>query len=335
MSGATFDLLFASAVAILLAIDLLANRKAHRISLREAAAWTSLWVTCALLFGLFGLPLHPDFAAGHRLEYFTAWLIEWALSVDNLLLFVVIFESLAVPKEAHHRVLFYGVLGAILMRTAFIVAGLELIRHFEWMLFLFGSFLLYAAFRTWSQRSAEPDIAHSPLLRLLRRLLPVTHDYHGARFTIREGGRLMVTPLLVAVVLVELTDLLFAVDSIPAVFAITRSELVALTSNILAILGLRSLYFLLSHGLDRIRYLREGLSVILLFVGLKLVTEPLEDVWHPSPAGSLAVVGSILLVTVIAGLVADRRDGGKHRRRAGEAVGASETSPEPRGEDVA
>jgi tellurite resistance protein TerC len=307
VSATVFDLLFACAVAILLAIDLLANRKAHRISLKEAALWTSVWVSCALLFGLFGLPLHPDFQPSERLEYFTAWLIEWALSVDNLLLFVVIFESLAVPKEAQHRVLFYGVLGAILMRTAFIVAGLELIRHFEWMLFLFGAFLLYAAFRTWSQRSDEPDIAHSPLLRLLRRVLPVTKDYHGAHFTVREGGRLMVTPLLVAVVLVELTDLLFAVDSIPAVFAITRSELVALTSNILAILGLRSLYFLLSHGLDKIRYLREGLSVILLFVGLKLITEPLEGVWHPNPAGSLAIVASILAVTVLASVWADRR----------------------------
>ena len=326
MSGATFDILFASAVAILLAIDLLANRKAHRISLKEAALWTSVWVGCALLFGLFLLPLHPDFVPGERLEYFTAWLIEWALSVDNLLLFVVIFESLAVPKEAHHRVLFYGVLGAIVMRTVFIVAGLELIRHFEWMLFLFGAFLLFAAFRTWSQRSAEPDIAHSPLLRLLRRLLPVTHDYHGARFTVREGGRLMVTPLLVAVVLMELTDLLFAVDSIPAVFAITRSELVALTSNILAILGLRSLYFLLSHGLDRIRFLREGLSAVLLFVGVKLVTEPLEGVWHPSPAGSLAVVGSILGVTLLASLWADRRHGPKERRAPDGAMAREDDS---------
>jgi tellurite resistance protein TerC len=307
-SSATFDVLFACGVAVLLAVDLLSNRKAHRISLKEAAAWTSVWVSCAVLFGLFGLPLHPDFVPSERLEYFTSWLIEWALSVDNLLLFVVIFESLAVPKEAQHRVLFYGVLGAILMRTVFILVGLELIRHFEWMLFIFAAFLLYAAFRTWSQRSEEPDIAHSPLLRFLRRILPVSKSYHGARFTVREGGRLMVTPLLVTVVLVELTDLLFAVDSIPAVFAITRSELVALTSNILAILGLRSLYFLLSHGLDRIRYLREGLSVILLFVGLKLLTEPLEGVWHPTPAGSLAVVASILGVTVVASLWADRRD---------------------------
>ena len=310
----TFNLLFACAVTVLLAIDLLSNRKAHRISLKEAAAWTSVWVSCALLFGLFGLPLHPDFVPSERLEYFTAWLIEWALSVDNLLLFVVIFESLAVPKEAHHRVLFYGVLGAIVMRTVFIIVGLELIENFEWMLFLFAAFLIYAAFRTWSQRGEEPDISRSPLLRLLRRILPVTKDYHGARFTVREGGRLMVTPLLVTVVLVELTDLLFAVDSIPAVFAITRSQLVALTSNILAILGLRSLYFLLAHGLDRIRYLREGLSVILLFVGLKLLTEPLDNVWHPSPAGSLGVVATILGVTVVASLLADRREARKRRQ---------------------
>jgi tellurite resistance protein TerC len=320
----TFNLLFACAVTVLLAIDLLANRKAHRISLKEAGAWTTIWVSCALLFGLFGLPLHPDFVPSERLEYFTAWLIEWALSVDNLLLFVVIFESLAVPKEAQHRVLFYGVLGAIVMRTVFIIVGLELIENFEWMLFLFAAFLIYAAFRTWSQRGEEPDIAHSPLLRLLRRVLPVSHDYHGARFTVREGGRLMVTPLLVTVVLVELTDLLFAVDSIPAVFAITRSQLVALTSNILAILGLRSLYFLLAHGLDRIRYLREGLSVILLFVGLKLLTEPLEGVWHPAPAGSLAVVAAILGVTVVASLLADRRDARRRLEKREAVVSAAE-----------
>lgn len=295
---------FAAIVVVLLAVDLLVvHRDPHAVSIREAATWTGIWVAVAVAFGLV-LPLvHDGATRGSPLtEYFTGYVIEKSLSVDNVFLFLLIFTVLSVPRQLQHRVLFYGVLGAIVMRTILIFAGVALIDRFEWLLYIFGTFLMYAGIRTFLQRDTHPDIIHSPIFRRISRILPTTDDYRGNRFFVREDGRVLATPLFVVLVLVEFTDLIFAMDSIPAIFAITRDPFIVLTSNIFAIMGLRALYFLLARVADRLRYLKTGLAIILVYVGAKLFTENIQAIYHPTPLQSLAVIGVILTITVIASL---------------------------------
>jgi tellurite resistance protein TerC len=294
---------FGGVIAVLLAIDLLVvQRDPHAVSIREAAVWSAIWIGVAILFGLFVPQLHAGAGPTARVEYFTGYVIEKSLSVDNVFVFVLIFQALAVPRALQHRVLFYGVLGAIIMRTVMIFLGAALIERFEWILYVFGAFLLYLAWKTWVHREQHEDVNETAVMRTIQRLLPTTDDYRGDKFFVREQGRLLATPMFVVLVMVEFSDLIFATDSIPAVFAITRDPFIVLTSNIFAILGLRALYFLLAGVSDRLHYLKAGLAIILGFVGLKLLAESVEGIWHPSPLQSLAIIGVILTIVVVMSL---------------------------------
>lgn len=298
--------LFGLVVIGLLVVDLVVvHRDPHAVTIREAATWTLIWISIAVVFGLLLPFVYEGSSQGNgRAEFFTAYVIEKSLSIDNVFLFLLIFSTLAVPKQLQHRVLFYGVVGAIVMRTVLIFAGVALVDRFDWLLYIFGAFLIYAGIRTFLQRTTHPDITHSAVFQRIQKIFPTTNDYHGSRFFVRLNGRLFATPLFVVLVLVEFTDLIFALDSIPAVFAVTRDPFLVLTSNVFAILGLRALYFLLAEIADHLRYLKTGLSVILVYVGLKLFTENIHAIYHPTPLQSLAVIGTILTVTVVASLAA-------------------------------
>ena len=301
---------FAVLVTILLAIDLLVVHKdSHEVSIKEAGTWSAIWIGCAVLFGLFVARLHQGDGGNTTVEYFTGYVIEKSLSVDNVFLFVLIFGALAVPKTLQHRVLFYGVAGAIVMRTILIFTGSALIERFVWILYLFGAFLIYTGIQTWIQRNMHPDITDSKMLKRIKKTFPTTDDYRGEKFFVRENGKLLATPMFIVLVLVEFTDLIFAMDSIPAVFAVTRDPFIVLTSNIFAILGLRALYFLLAGVADKLRYLKAGLAVILTYVGFKLVYERLhEDVEAfkslpgINPLVSLAIIMGILAVAIVASM---------------------------------
>ncbi len=300
---------FAVLVTILLAVDLfVVQRDSHEVSLKEAGIWSAIWIGCAVVFGLFVARLHGGVPGENpTVAYFTGYVIEKSLSVDNVFLFVLIFGALAVPKHLQHRVLFYGVLGAIIMRTILIFTGAALIERFDWILYLFGAFLVYTGVQTWLNRNEHPDITDSKMLGRIKRTFPTTDGYRGEHFFVRENGRLLATPMFIVLVLVEFTYLIFAMDSIPAVFAVTRDPFIVLTSNIFAILGLRSLYFLLAGVADKLRYLKAGLAVILTYVGFKLVyerlhhdVEALHDLPGINPLVSLAIIMGILTVAVIA-----------------------------------
>lgn len=307
MDGIWFWVGFNVLVLGLLALDLgVFHRKAHEVRLKEAGLWSGVWITLALLFNyVVYRGRGPDAA----LEYLTGYLIEKALSVDNIFVFVLIFSYFRVPARYQHRVLFWGILGALLMRGAMIAAGAYLIARFHWVIYFFGAFLVVTGARmaTENERSIEPQA--NPVLRLLRRWLPVTDAYHGPKFFVvagsgSGGARRLATPLFVVLVMVETTDLVFAVDSIPAIFAVTRDPFIVYTSNVFAILGLRALYFLLAGVIERFHYLRLGLSAILVFVGVKMLVSDL----YPVPiAVSLGVVGAVLGVSVAASLLFPRK----------------------------
>ena len=302
---------FAVLVIALLAVDLLVvHRDSHAVSIKEAGTWSAIWIGCAVLFGLFITQLHEGVPGENAtVAYFTGYVIEKSLSVDNVFLFVLIFGALAVPKHLQHRVLFYGVLGAIIMRTILIFTGAALIERFDWILYLFGGFLIYTGIQTWLQRNEHPDITNSSMLRRIKRMFPTTDDYRGEHFFVKENGKRLATPMFIVLVLVEFTDLIFAMDSIPAVFAVTRDPFIVLTSNIFAILGLRALYFLLAGVADKLRYLKAGLAVILTYVGLKLVyerlhsdVEAIHDWPGVNPILSLVIIMAILGIAVLASL---------------------------------
>ena len=295
-------------VLAMLAIDLFVfHRHAHEVRLREAAAWSVVWVALALVFGA-GMYWRMGPQAG--LEFFTGYLIEKALSVDNIFVFVLIFAYFRVPPRYQHRVLFWGILGALVMRGAMIAAGAYLIEQFHWIIYVFGAFLVFTGLRMATQTEHDIEPESNPVIRLVKRLMPVTNVYHGQRFFVREqiGGRMrrVATPLFVVLVLVETTDLIFAVDSIPAIFAITRDPFIVYTSNIFAILGLRALYFLLAGIIHRFHFLKLGLSAVLVFVGAKML---LVDV-YPVPVGvSLLVIAFVLGVSVVASLLWPKASG--------------------------
>jgi tellurite resistance protein TerC len=254
-----------------------------------------VWIALALLFGA---GVHYFMGPDAGLEYFTAYLIEKALSIDNIFVFVLIFSSFRVPASYQHRVLFWGILGALLMRGAMIAGGAYLIQQFHWIIYVFGAFLVFTGIRMAAHNEHDLDPESSVANRLLQRIMPVTNVYHGQRFFVRERSnrqaRLTATPLFVVLVLVETTDLIFAVDSIPAIFAITQKTFIVYSSNVFAILGLRALYFLIADAIHRFRYLKVGLSVVLVFVGLKMVA---ADLYHVPIGASL---GFIVLVLGIA-----------------------------------
>jgi tellurite resistance protein TerC len=298
---------FNGGVLALLALDLFVfHRKAHEVRPREAATWSAVWIALALAFGAF---VYAALGRQAGLEYFAGYLIEKALSVDNIFVFVLIFGYFQVPARYQHRILFWGILGALVMRGLMIAAGAYLIEQFHAVIYVFGAFLVFTGIRmaTQSEHAIHPE--SNPVIRVVRRLVPVTPTYHGQRFFVRQqAGRrsyLAATPLFVVLMLVEVTDLVFAVDSIPAVFAVTKDPFIVYSSNVFAILGLRALYFLLADVVDRFHYLKAGLSAVLVFVGAKMLLADLVPV--PTPV-SLLVIAAILGFAVAASLLRPRRD---------------------------
>lgn len=286
-------------ILIMLAIDLFLHRDAHVIEFREAAWWSVLWVSIGLAFG--GL-IWWQFGAEFGLQYFSGYVIEKSLAVDNVFVWAMIFTYFAVPRQYQHRVLFYGVLGALIFRAVFIAAGSWLIASFAWTLLIFGAFLMFTGVKMLMQRNEHIDIEKSKTLRLFRRFIPTTDTYEGQKFFVRRAGRLIATPLLAVVVIVEVTDIIFAVDSIPAIFAITQEPFLVFSSNALAILGLRAMYFLLAELIHRFIYLKLGLSLVLVWVGVKMIV---SHVWFKIPTAlSLGLVIAIIATSVIASLVA-------------------------------
>jgi tellurite resistance protein TerC len=287
----------------ILAVDLLVlHRKAHAVTLREALAWSCVWVSLALLFGI-GIYF---FRGGEKaLEFLTGYVIEWSLSVDNLFVFLVIFSYFAVPSMYQHRVLFWGILGALVLRAIFIATGAALLANFHWMIYVFGGFLIFTGIKLLfvGEEKIEPE--KNPAVRLVRRFINVTPEYHGQQFFIRKDGSLWATPLFLVLVVVETTDVIFAVDSIPAIFAITLDPFIVYTSNVFAILGLRALFFLLAGVMEMFRYLRVGLAFVLCFVGAKMLIAEFYKV----PIGiSLGVVGGILLISILASVLKQHQE---------------------------
>lgn len=285
-------------VLAMLAIDLgVFHRKAHEVSLKEAAAWSAVWVAFAAVFNVC---VYLWFGAERALEFTAGYLIEKALAVDNIFVFVIIFTAFAIPAIYQHRVLFWGVLGALVMRAVFILAGGAFLQRFHWAIYVFGAILAITGIKLLVQRNQEIHPERNPLVRAFQKLFPVTHELHGDRFTILRDGRRFATPLLLALVAVEVTDLIFAVDSIPAIFAITSDPFIVFTSNIFAILGLRSLYFLLAGIINKFAYLKIGLSFVLIFVGVKML---LMDVYKVPIGLSLGIIASILGLSIAVSLL--------------------------------
>ena len=287
-------------ILAMLALDLLAHRHAHVVGVREAAVWTAVWVSLGLAFGGVVWWLYGPTAGG---EYFAGYLIEKSLAVDNVFVFALIFGYFAVPRMYQHRVLFYGVLGALVLRAAFIAGGAALLDRFHWVLYVFGAILLYSGWRMFRHRNHEMDLSANPVLRQARRLIPTTEDYDGQKFWVRRAGRWVATPLFMVLVVVETSDVIFAVDSIPAIFAITQEPFLVFTSNAFAILGLRAMYFLLADLMHRFVYLKAGLAAILILVGTKML---LIDIWKVPIGVSLAAIAACLIVSVTASLHATR-----------------------------
>ncbi|MEA2564171.1 MAG: tellurite resistance protein TerC [Acidobacteriota bacterium] len=294
---------FNAFILAMLALDLgVFHRKSHEVSVKEATIWSGVWIALAMIFNA-GIWYFRGGEAG--IQFFTGYLIEKSLSVDNIFVIALIFGFFAVPKAYQHRVLFWGILGALVMRAIFILAGAALLARFHWIIYIFGAFLLFTGIKMALHRHEEIHPEHNPVLKLIRRLMPVTNDYHEGHFFVRHAGKLMATPLFLVLVLVETTDLIFAVDSIPAIFAVTEDPFLVYTSNIFAILGLRSLYFVLAGVMDKFVYLKLGLSAILVFVGAKML---LTEVYKIPAMVSLLVVLSILALAVVASMRKNRRD---------------------------
>ena len=285
-------------VLAMLALDLgVFHKQAHQVSLKEAGIWSAVWVSLAMTFNV---GVYFLFGAERALEFATGYVIEKALSVDNIFVFVVIFSTFAVPAAYQHRVLFWGVLGALLMRALFILAGGAFLQRFHWAIYVFGGVLAFTGVNLLLQRNEEPHPEKNPLVRGFQKLFPMTREFRGPRFVVRENGRLLATPLLLTLVAVEVTDIIFAVDSIPAIFAITRDPFIVFTSNIFAILGLRSLYFLLAGVINKFVYLKLGLSFVLIFVGAKML---LIDLYKVPILASLGIIAGILTLSVVASLL--------------------------------
>jgi tellurite resistance protein TerC len=284
-------------VLTLLALDLgVFRRRAHEISAGEAGVASAIWVLLALAFNA---AVFFRMGAQHGLDFFTGYLIEYALSADNIFVIAVVFRYFQVPPESQHRVLTWGILGALVMRGTLVAAGAALLARFSWTLLLFGAFVLYTGIHMFIQRPENVNPEKNPVLRLGRRIFPLASGYRASRFFVREGGRWLATPLLLALLAVEATDAAFAFDSIPAIFAITRSPFVVYTSNVFAVLGLRSLYFLLAGLLPRFRHLSRGLAAVLVFIGVKMLAEK----WIPlSTELSLLAVAAILALSIFASL---------------------------------
>ena len=322
-----FWVVFIAFVLAMLALDLgVFHRKVHVVRPKEAAAWVGVWVALALAFatGLY-------FVYGHHvaLTFLTGYVIEESLSVDNIFVIVLIFEYFRVPASCQHRVLFYGIIGALLMRGLFIGLGTLLLARFHWIIYLFGAMLIITGIRMAFKHDEEFDGERNPVVRVARRFLPLAKEFHGKHFFVVENGRQLATPLFLVLILVEVTDLVFAVDSIPAIFGVTRDPFIVFTSNIFAILGLRSLYFLLAAVVDRFYLLKYGIAAILTFVGAKMIGEHWIDV---DMLLSLGVILAVLGISIGASLIWPRREEGpKFARPQGKTGSIFGTGPGSRG----
>ncbi|MEC5208104.1 MAG: TerC family protein [Vogesella sp.] len=311
-----FYTVFFVAVLIMIVIDMVALKQSgsHKVSIKEAATWSAIWVAVACAFGgwlwwyLATDPAYGEAVANQKaLEFFTGYVIEKSLAVDNIFVFLMIFAFFKVPAEYQRRVLLYGVFGAIILRTIMVFLGAALVKEFDWILYVFGAFLLFTGLKMMlPEKDEEQDLANNGLLKFLRKHLRMTDEYHGEAFFVVKNGLRYATPMFVVLVFVELSDVVFAVDSIPAIFAVTMDPFIVLTSNIFAILGLRAMFFLLADVADRFHLLRYGLAIVLSFIGMKLL---LLKVYHIPVAVSLGVVFSVITASVIASLMFPKKAG--------------------------
>ncbi|MEX2632956.1 MAG: TerC family protein [Balneolales bacterium] len=296
-SGLTW-LLFNVFILVMLAIDLgVMNRKTHVISVKEALLWTGLWIFLAMVFFV---GLHIYATSDIALKFLTGYLIEKSLSLDNVFVFLLIFTYFRVPAEYQHKVLFWGILGALVMRVIFIFAGVALLQRFHWMIYLFGAFLIFTGLKMLFQKDKEINPERNPILLLVRRFVPVTKNYHQAKFYIREKGKLVLTPLFIVLIVIETSDLIFALDSIPAILAVTQDPFIVYSANAFAILGLRALYFALAGVMRIFHYLHYGLSLILVFIGTKMMLEGLIEIPLPIVLGFITF---IIAASVVASLL--------------------------------
>lgn len=310
---------FAVVVIIMLAIDLLlqGRRGSHTMSLKQAAIWSLVWVSVSLLFSAafwwyLNGTLGREAADSQTLAFLTGYVLEKALAVDNVFVWLMLFSYFAVPTALQRRVLIYGVLGAIVLRTIMIFAGSWLVTQFSWILYIFGAFLLFTGIKMAMAKDDDASVVgDKPVVRWLRSHLRMTDSLEGEKFFIRKNGVLFATPLLLVLIMVELSDVIFAVDSIPAIFAVTTDPFIVLTSNLFAILGLRAMYFLLSNVAERFSMLKYGLAIVLVFIGVKML---IVDIWHIPVAISLSVVGGILALTLLINAWVNHKNDQKKRR---------------------
>ena len=299
-------------VLAMLALDLgVFHRKSHAVSGREALIWSLVWISLSLVFNIViyffwdrMMPRSSYTNSEAALAFFTGYLIEKSLSVDNIFVFILIFSFFAVPAAYQHRVLFWGILGALVMRGALIVVGAALLKEFQWIIYIFGAFLIFTGIRMARHQDEEIHPDQNPVVKFFRKFMPVTENFEKDKFFVRRAGKILATPLFLILLIVESTDLVFAVDSIPAIFAVTQEAFIVYTSNVFAILGLRALYFLLANVMDKFEYLKLGLSAVLTFIGTKMV---IVDFYHIPVGASLAVVAGILTISILASLWKTRK----------------------------
>ena len=295
LSGPLFWIIFNLSILVLLVLDLFVfHRSAREITVKEALLWTAFWIGLAWLFG--GV-IYLDRGGEDALKFAAGYLIEYSLSVDNLFVFLLLFHYFSLPKNLQHDVLFWGIVGAIVMRALFIFVGLGLVSAAHWVLYLFGAFLIVTGIRFAFEKDKQIAPGQNPILRLLHRYFPVTTSYHGRKFIVREEGKLLVTPLLIVLIYIETTDIVFAIDSIPAVMSITLDPMIVYTSNIFAILGLRSLFFALAGLIGLFEYLHYGSAAILVLIGSKMLLQPF---WEVPISVTLGLIATILAASVIA-----------------------------------
>jgi tellurite resistance protein TerC len=290
-------------IFLMLALDLgILNKKAHKIPVKEALMWSSVWITLAMLFFIF---IFFEFGKTRALEFLTGYVIEYSLSVDNIFVFILVFSYFAVNEEYQHRILFWGIIGALVMRGLFIFAGVALIHRFHWIVIIFGGFLVFTGLKMLLQKQTRIYPGKNPVMKVFRKLMPVSDEPHGGRLILRQDHRTYVTPLFLVLLVIESSDLIFAVDSIPAVLAISKETFIVYTSNIFAILGLRSLYFAVAGIMRYFIYIKKGLSIILTFVGLKMLGSFFS--FEIPVVLSLSIIVTILLVTIIASIINNKK----------------------------
>lgn len=293
-------------VLLMLALDLgVFHRKAHEVGFKEALTWSVIWIAMALIFNA-GIWYY--LGEVKAIEFLTGYIVEKSLSVDNIFVFILVFSAFAVPSIYQHKVLFWGIIGALIMRAIFIFAGVTLIEKFHWIIYVFGAFLIFTGYKIARDKGTKIDVQNNSLLKFVRRIMPVTDSYREGKFVVKENGRRYATPLLLVLILIEFTDLIFAVDSIPAILAITTDPFIVYTSNVFAILGLRSLYFALAGSLKYFTYLHYGLALILVFVGIKML---ISDLYKFDPFVSLGIIALILSGSIIASFIIKRDESAK------------------------